>query len=201
MRRFAAVAAVVPGCATVLYPGSFIDIGPSIWFDDVTYVDTHSRATRFFAQHRDVVRLIDAKRARAGAPSARAPEVRFHRRDYRGRLPVDDRSVDLLVSLYAGFVSEHCTRYLRPGGILLANNSHGDASLASLDPCYALLGVITVRGGRYRARTESLDDYLVPKRGVPPTDDDLHRSNRGIAYTKTPFAYLFRRSVVAAMHP
>lgn len=103
--------------------------------------------------------------------------------------------------LDAGFVSEHCTRYLRPGGILLANNSHGDASLASLDPCYALLGVITVRGGRYRVRTGSLDDYLVPKRGVPPTADELQRINRGIAYTKTPFAYLFRRSTIAAPHP
>ena len=40
VRLFEAVAAVLPRGATVLYPGSFIDIGPSVWFDRVTYVDT-----------------------------------------------------------------------------------------------------------------------------------------------------------------
>ena len=197
VRLFETVAAVLPRSAAVLYPGSFIDIGPSVWFDHVTYVDTDRHAARFFAQAGDVGRLITSKRMAAGAPSASAPQVRFHGIDYRRRLPFDDRSIDLLVSLYAGFVSEYCTRYLRPGGILLANNSHGDASLASLDPGYALCGVITCRGGRYRVTTGSLAAYLVPKRGFPATADELHRNNRGIAYTRAPFAYLFRRSTSA----
>ena len=94
-------------------------------------------------------------------------------------------------------MSEHCTRYLRSGGILLVHNSHGDASLASLDPCYELLGVITGRGGRYRARTAPLAEYLVPKRGFPPTAGELRRSKRGIAYTHAPYAYLFRRAARA----
>lgn len=194
VRLFEAVAALLPISAKALYPGSFIDIGPSVWFDDVTYVDTDRRAARFFARTRDVARLIIAKRTAAASPGT-GPELRFHGLDYRERLPVADRSIDLLVSLYAGFVSEHCTRYLRPGGILLAHNGHGDASLASLDPRYALLGVITGRGGRYRASTARLDGYLVPKRGFPPTADELRRSRRGIAYTRAPFAYLFRRAL------
>lgn len=156
MRLFAAAAAVLPGSATVLYPGSFVDIGPSVWFDDVAYVDTDRRAARFFAQPGGVARLVTAKRSAAGAPPGPGPEMRFHGMDYRTRLPVADGSIDLLISLYAGFVSEHCARYLRPGGLLLANNSHGDASLASLDHRYALFGVITGRGGRYRAGTAGL---------------------------------------------
>lgn len=194
VRLFEAVTSVLPRSATVLYAGSFIDIGPSVWFDRVSYVDTDRRAARFFAQADGVADLIAKKRVIAGATSTRAPDVRFHRIDYRRRMPFEDHSIDLVVSLYAGFVSEYCTRYLRPGGILLANNSHGDASLASLDPTYALCGVIIVRDGRYRAATGNLAAYLVPKRGYPPTAGELRRINRGIAYTRTPFAYLFRRS-------
>ena len=201
VRLFKAVTALLPRSAAVLYPGSFVDIGPSVWFDHVTYVDTDRRAARFFAQPGAVARLITAKRMAAGAPPGTAPAVRFHGLDYRARLPVADCSIDLLVSLYAGFVSEHCTRYLRPGGILLVHNSHGDASLASLDPCYELLGVITARGGRYRARTAPLAEYLVPKRGFPPTAGELHRSKRGIAYTHAPYAYLFRRAPSGAGGP
>lgn len=201
MRLFAAAAAVLPGSAKVLYPGSFVDIGPSVWFDDVAYVDTDRRAARFFARPGGVERLVTAKRIAAGAPPGPGPEMRFHGMDYRTRLPVADGSIDLLISLYAGFVSEHCTRYLRPGGLLLANNSHGDASLASLDHRYALFGVITGRGGRYRASTAGLAGYLVPKRGFPPTVDELHRSKRGIAYTRAPYAYLFRRTQSGAAGP
>lgn len=36
------------GVATVLYPGSFVDIAASFVFDDVLYVDTDRRAKRFF---------------------------------------------------------------------------------------------------------------------------------------------------------
>lgn len=121
VRLFAAVAAVLPGSAAVLYPGSFVDVGPSVWFDDVTYVDTDRRAAGFFARSGEVARLVAAKRTAPG------PAVRFHGMDYRTRMPVEDCSVDLLISLYAGFVSEHCARYLRPGGVLLVNNSHGDS--------------------------------------------------------------------------
>ena len=37
--------------------------------------------------------------------------------------------VDVLLSQYAGFISEPCKGYLRAGGVLVANNSHGDARL------------------------------------------------------------------------
>ena len=33
-------------------------------------------------------------------------------------------------------------RYLKVGGILAVNNSHGDAGLASIDPDYEFIGVI-----------------------------------------------------------
>ncbi len=172
----------------VLYPGSFVDVAASFVFPSVTYVDTDARAERFFADATGVRELIAGH---AGAPPE--PAVTFIRGDYTGDLGLADRSFDLLVSLYAGFVSEHCTRYLRIGGWLLVNSSHGDAAMASLDDRYNLAGVLSSGSGRYRVTVDGLDGYLVPKRGAPPGREDLHRTGRGITYTRSPFAYLFTR--------
>jgi hypothetical protein len=38
----------------------------------------------------------------------------------------------------------------------------------------------------------NLDTYLIPKRDIEVTADLIHESGRGIAYTKSPFAYLFQ---------
>lgn len=188
---FAAVADFIEP-ATVLYPGSYVDIAPSVYFDDVHYMDLDRRAAKFFGQAADVRRLIEEKRRRAGRGGADF-DVRFDHGDYQAPLDIADRSVELLISLYAGFISESCTRYLAPGGHLLVNDSHGDASMASLDRGYELAAVVTSRDGRYRVTTENLDGYLVPKRGEPPTVDGLHESGRGVAYSRSPTAYLFRR--------
>ena len=109
-------------------------------------------------------------------------------------LGLADESFDLLASLYAGLVSEYCTRYLRVGGTLLVNSSHGDAAMASIDSRYRLAGVVTSRAGNYRVSMDGLDSYLIPKRSVEVTAELLHRTGRGIAYTRSPFAYLFQRA-------
>jgi len=119
--------------------------------------------------------------------------VRFIHDNYTNDLDLAEESFDLLVSLYAGFISEHCTRYIRPGGFLLVNPSHGDAAMASLDGRYRLRGVVVSRSGRYSVQTDELETYLVAKRDVEVTVELLHDTGRGIAYTKSPFAYLFER--------
>lgn len=191
IRLFDAVAEFV-NPASVLYPGSYVDIAPSVFFDDVLYVDTDKRARRFFDQHADVDRLIQRKRKKIDRPLS-GFSFRFDATDYREPLGFKHGAVDLLVSLYAGFVSEYCTRYLSEGGYLLANNSHGDASMVSLSADYELSAVINSGGGSYKVTTRNLDGYLIPKRGEPPTIESLHATGRGIAYTKSPFAYIFRR--------
>ena len=197
VRLFGAVRDAVPGNPRVLYAGSYVDIAPSVWFDDVTYVDMDKRAAKWFTHHAEVDQLIATKRAQAKVAAAPAPDTAgatwaFHHGDYREPLPVEDGSIDLLVSLYAGFISEHCTRYLRPGGLLLANNSHGDVSMATLDPHYRLQAVVTTAQGDYRVTTADLETYLQPKRGAAPTREELHATHRGIAYTKSPFAYVLQ---------
>lgn len=192
IRLFDAVATAVTA-ARVLYPGSYVDITPSVHFLDVTYVDVDRRAARFFGAPEAVRALVDTKRAAFGIARDESLHIAFQHADYTTDLTVEDASVDLLVSLYAGFVSEHCLRYLRPGGHLLVNPSHGDAAMASLHPDLELAGVVTSDHDRYRVRTDELDTYLLPRRGHPPTIDELHRTGRGIAYTRAPFAYLFQR--------
>lgn len=184
-RLFTAVATFT-GATEVLYPGSFVDIAPSFVFDTVTYVDSNRRAKRFFADTTGVDEIITGHR-----PDSR---WQFFSADYQTELDIDEGSAGLLVSLYAGFVSEHCTRYLRPGGWLLVNSSHGDAAMASIDPRYSLVAVVNSRSGQYTISERDLDTYMIPKRPTEVTVQLLHETGRGVAYTKTPFAYLFQRT-------
>ena len=101
--------------------------------------------------------------------------------------------MDLLISLFAGPVWEHCRRYLRPKGWLLANTSHGDASLAALDPTLRLVAAVHHRDGHYSLATDRLDHYLVSKRPENANAEQIRTHGRGIGYTKTAFAYLFQR--------
>lgn len=195
-RLFRAVAAATHA-RTVLYPGSYVDLAPSFVFPAVTYADVDRRAARFFADRAGVLELIAEQRVLlepAAPPTTHAvPRVTFLAADYTADLGLRDVSFDLLVSLYAGFVSEACTRYLRLGGTLLVNPSHGDAALASLDPRYRLTGAVVDQAGDYRITTAELETYLVPKGGRVVTRDEVRRSGRGVACTRAAFAYLFER--------
>ncbi len=184
---FTAVAAAIDA-RTVLYPGSYVDIAPSFIWPSVTYVDVDRRAEQFFADKDGITDLLTEH----GVISDHHA-VRFIHSDYTSDLGDPELSFDLLISLYGGFVSEHCTRYLRPGGFLLVNSSHGDAAMASLDPRHRLSGVVVADADCYSVHTDELDRYLVPKRDVEITIELLHETGRGIAYTRSPFAYLFER--------
>lgn len=186
-RLFTAVAEFVDA-EKVLYPGSFVDLAPSFVWPAVTYVDIDRRAEQFFGDEVGVQELL----VEHGVDSGRR-SVRFLAANYTDRLSLGEGEFDLLISLYAGFISEACTHYLRLGGTLLVNSSHGDAAMASIDPRYRLLAVVKSGSGKYRVDSRGLDEFLVPKRSVEVTKEMLHASGRGIAYTKTPFAYLFER--------
>ena len=127
------------GVGSGVYPGCFVHVTPSFFIPRMVYVDTEKRAERFFAQGEALALVNERKSYRD------EPEIAFHRQDYTEPLPIPEETVDLLISQYAGFVSEHCKRYLRSGGILLANNSHGDAGLAACDPDFALIAVVEPR--------------------------------------------------------
>ena len=187
LRLFTAVDQAIEA-ERVLYPGSFVDIAPSFVWTDVTYNDLDKRVPGFFADEDGVAEIIAAHDADPGATA-----LRFLPGDYR-ELDVKAKSVDLLISLYAGFISEACGHAVRDGGWLLVNASHGDAAMASIDDRFELAAVVESHSGDYRVRTANLDAYLVPRKPVDLTPAYLHELGRGIRYTRSPFAYLFRRT-------
>jgi len=187
-RLFAAVADAVDA-GTVLYPGSYVDIAPSFVWPAVTYLDVDRRAASFFDDCEGVREIIAMH---PGGPAD--PQLAFINGDYTADLSLPDAAFDLLVSLYAGPVSRYCTRYLRIGGSLLVHPSHGDAALASIDERYELAGVVRSRSGTYTVSTDDLGTYLIPKSPVEMTVDVIEAAGRGVAYTKSPFAYVFRRT-------
>ena len=175
------------GIRRALYPGSLVHVTPSFVFPVTTYVDTDKRAKRFFS-HPGLVDFIAARKR-----YNQKAEFTFHECDYREPLRENFGSYDLLISQYAGFVSKHCKKYLKIGGILLANNSHGDASMASIDKDYALLAVVIKNGEKHRLRERGLDAYFVPKKPIDITEAYLERTKKRIGYKRTASAYLFQR--------
>lgn len=172
----------------ILYPGSFVHVTPSFVFSSATYVDMERRAKDFF----EAPALQELIAERKIYPQA--AQVQFHHQDYTAGLPECDESFDLLISQYAGFVSTYGKRYLKIGGWLLANNSHGDAGMAHLDDDYEFVGVIKRRGDKFRHSGAKLADYFVPQKDLPVTKEYLEKTQRGVGYRKSAFAYLFMRT-------
>lgn len=186
LRLFRAIGKVLAP-ETVLYAGSYVDVAPSFIFPNVTYVDMDRRAKSFFEDEEGVRDIINANRV-----SPANSLFSFIQSDYAA-LTLPEQSFDLLISLYAGFISKYCTKFLKIGGHLLVNPSHGDAALASIDKRYQLAGVIISQSGDYRVSQTNLAGYLQPKKPTDITRELLFSTHRGIAYTRPAFAYIFQR--------
>lgn len=183
---FRGVAELVP-VERALYPGSYVDLAPSTAIKSVTYLDMDKRADKFFGAQ-EVVAAELAGRTRPGG----GEHVEFIFGDYAEQFDVPEGSVDLIISLYAGIAWPHTRQCLRPGGWLLANASHGEASLAALDPGLRLVAAVRAKGDDYRLLTDDLDRFLIPKRPEQNNPEAIKAEGRGPAYTQRAFAYLFQ---------
>ena len=170
-----------------LYPGCFTHITPSFFIPEMVYVDLDKRCPRFFADDATLHYVAERKQY------AQTPSIKFYHADFSTELTETAQSFDLLLSFYAGFISEYCTHYLRPRGILVVNNSHGDGPLAYLNPHYRLIGVVNRRAEQFKLTFENLDGYFVTKSGKPLDKAGILRSMRGPGYTKAPYAYIFQK--------
>lgn len=171
-----------------LYPGSFVHLTPALVFQSVRFVDSDKRAKKFFESPEVAEYISNQKLYPSDA------DYIFHFSDYTKNLPEDSESFDLLISQYAGFISKACKQYLKSGGILAANNSHGDASLAHLDPDFEFIGVINRRNDKFRFSEDNLNAYFIPKKNIEITSEYIENLGRGIGYTKTVFIYIFRKA-------
>lgn len=172
---------------SALYPGSFVHITPSLVYPISVYVDSDKQAKKFFASgaHMDFVSQYKMYQQEAS--------MKFYPQSYIRDFGEENERFDLLISQYAGFVSEHCKQYLKVGGILLTNNSHGDASMASIDDQFELVAVVNRRGGKHWITEKNLESYLIPKSDQVITREYLHKTQRGVAYKKSASMYIFKR--------
>jgi hypothetical protein len=171
----------------VVYPGSYIHISPSFIFPYVVYIDSDRNAKRFF-KNGSLDEIVKDRKEYPGEST-----IVFHGMDYREIRDEYQLKFDLLISQYAGFISDPCKPYLRIGGYLLVNNSHGDAGMASIDPDYQLIAAVHRRGGRYRLSTTSLENYFIPKKDIEVTRELLLERGTGIGYTRFAALYIFQK--------
>ncbi|MFH0899011.1 MAG: hypothetical protein V2A73_00120 [Pseudomonadota bacterium] len=166
------------GEATVLYPGSSVHVTPSFFFQHVVYVDRSELSRDFFAREQAVIDVVNARKQ-----YRQQPFMRFIEQDYAIALPVPEGSFDVLLALYAGGISKSCARYVRPGGLLLTNDHHGDARDAVRLAGFELQAVVEERRGKVRFMDTDLERHALPDASASPR----HRSGAKADY------YLFRR--------
>jgi SAM-dependent methyltransferase len=191
-----AVAVAFPEVVRVLYPGCWVDVSASFVWPHVTYVDNDKAAARFFADTASVDALIETHHDDVGGHNkARTWEWVPH--DYTAAsLPVGEPgSFDALLSFYAGPVTHSCARFVRPGGIIVANDSHGDAGVAAVTDGLRLVAVVLQSGQRtYSVTTSALSKYMVPKKAadVGLSRDELLARGKGVPFTVPAAAYVFK---------
>jgi hypothetical protein len=175
------------GGKRVLYPGSFVHVTPSFVYPDVVYVDNDKEANPFFDNPSNYDFVNKRKHY------TEKPTITFHAVDYQTGIDEPDQSFDLLISLFAGFVSLHCKRYLKVGGLLLVNDSHGDASMAWLDKDFQLIQFANQTEGKYTLSDMYLDTYFVTRADTDLTREWVMRHLRGFKYRRMADVYLFQR--------
>lgn len=151
--------------ASVLYPGCFLHLTPAFYFPRVAFLDKNERAAALFAQPHEVEAFVnDHKHYR------QAPRIRFWQHDYNQALPLGRERYELLIVLHAPGALAAGKPWLAPGGLLLVNETYGQAQDAFQDPDFDLLGLFKGKG--YAFANESAARKLQP-RPVPGKQECL----------------------------
>lgn len=168
---------------SALYPGSHIDIMPSFVISDVTYIDSFKGTIAFFKEMNSIYGFIEKNKVFDGDF-----KLNFIGGDYRERFEIE--KVDLLISQFAGFIGQETKRYLKKGGILLCNDSHGDATLAYCDEDYEFVGVVNPSN---EIETQNLNSYFQFARKRPIDIQKVKETMKGPKYKESAENYLFKK--------
>jgi len=172
---------------SAIYPGSFVHITPSLVFQRTVYIDSDRRVGSFFNDPA-VTSWVESNKEYSGEST-----IQGFQQNYANKLSVDVGTFSLLISQYAGFVSKDCKQYLKTDGMLLVNDSHGDAGLAFIDPDYELIAVGILDNGNWVIKETNLEDYFIPKKGQHPSKSSIMKTMKGTSYRKTAANYIFRK--------
>ena len=169
--------------SSALYPGSHIDISPSLVIPKVVYVDNFKGTIKFFKNMNPIKSYLDEHKE-----YTQTCDISFIGNDYSEELGIEP--VDLIISQYAGFVGQATKKYLKTGGILLCNDSHGDATLARFDDEFEFIGVIE---GRNKIISFNLGDYFTMSSGKDIDLLKVKEKMKGPRYSLGAENYLFRK--------
>jgi hypothetical protein len=170
------------GITSAVNPGSHIDITPSLFIPDVTYIDNFKGTARFFRDLAPIMEYVNEHKHYVEQYS-----ITFFESDYNQQLNIS--KTDLIISQYAGFVGQAAKRYLDDYGILLCNDSHGDATLAYLDRDYELIGVTDAA---FTIQETGLASYFKISHAKEIDIDSVLTTMKGPRYTHQAVNYLFR---------
>ena len=168
------------GILSALYPGCHIDFSPSLVIPRVVYVDNFKGTINYFRQ-------IDAF-INGHKEYKQEFDVLFFGQDHTQELVVEP--VDLIISQYAGFVGQATKEYPMIGGILLCNDSHGDATLSKFGEDFKLVGTIDKNN---KISNSNLEDYFVLSKNRPVDLMEVKTKMKGPKYTKPAENYLFQK--------
>ncbi len=169
------------GIKSALYPGSHIDIAPSLVIPEVTYVDNFKGAIKFFKDISKIEAFIEENKAYCDET-----KMRFVGEDYT-QIELNNE-YDLIISQYAGFVGQATKKFLKEGGYLLCNDSHGDATLAYFDDDYEFIGIIDEK---CRIKINDKEKYF-QLNGKEIDIDNVLKTMKGPKYMKHNENYIFR---------
>lgn len=170
-----------------LYPGSYIHITPSMIIPEVVYIDSVKNAKKFFKNDKDIIDFIDENKI-----YKEDTKINFISSDYNKEIKLRD-DYDLLISFYAGFVSIACKKYLKKGGILIVNDSHGDATIAKLDTDFEFIGVMEYKQGEYKYIDFNLEKYFKFKRERKIDIEKVKKTMKGPKYKYLSEYYIFKK--------
>lgn len=171
-----------------IYPGSYIHITPSLIIPEVIYVDTDKKAIKFFENEKEIINFVNNNKV-----YTESSIVKFQAKDYWSEISIPYGYADLLISQYAGFVSQACKKYLKKGGILLVNDSHGDATMARVDEDYNFIGVLKYSNGKFFVENEELEKYFILSGGRCIDIDVVKSSMKGPKYKTVSGYYIFKK--------
>lgn len=176
------------GCITVLYPGCSIHITPSFYFQHIVYVDISEKAKEFFQDNKNILSIVNSNKK-----YKQSAYIQYIHSDYTMELPLRENNYDLLLSIYAGGVTESCRKYIKTGGIILSNNHQNDALQALNDSYVRLEALIRRKGKKYHIENCTDEKMLKGPQGHSRTLKGMKNSNSGMEYVDNEYYFVFRK--------
>ena len=180
----------------VLYPGCYNHITTSLVFDNVVYIDSDPKMTKFFGD--DAVKdWVKEQKHYDGDTSIQFECLNFS--SLENKFGVE--SFDLLISACAGFVTPSTSLLLKNGGYCLVSDAHFDARMLSLDKNFTLVAVWDTADEKFVFDVDILSQHFVTQKGEPITQAMVDESaakpktRRSFKLKKEAMFYLFIKNI------